>query len=241
MIGGPLRCSPVSSPSFTNFSLSTSPPLQSLGPDSKSYSETPLVLNMSSSDSDVDSSEGAEAPKPDWRPRKPREVESVQSSMDSDCSHIWTVARSLSDHSDSLSDHLENNIDVPKETIESSNQDQVINVETPVRYGSFAHLPSELITIIAEHLLLAKPASFPPSKRKQPCPCGYGTGHAPVKRPVKLPTKSADASLALSCVSKRMREIVFDGRRGRTIAVDFCEAAFRSLLFLNRTVRENVK
>jgi hypothetical protein len=152
------------------------------------------------------------------------EEESVQSLMDSECPHGSTIASSIPDDWSAL-------------TINSFPGTQASDTDNLAHPNPFDDLPSELITVIADYLLGTKPASFPPSKRRQPCPCGY----VPLRTPITLPTDSADASLSLSCASKRLREIVFDNRLDRAISVDFCEAAFRSLLFLNPTVRENLK
>jgi hypothetical protein len=183
---------------------------------SSSYSES------DGSDSMSTATDGTEAPKPKAKPYKMREEESVQSSMDSDCSHICTVAASSP------------NVDEPG--FDPSSIAQTSQTENRVQSGPLGELPSELVTIIARHLSRSNPAPFPPPRRDEPCPCGYVSRRKPIS-----PEESSDASLSLSCTSKRLREIVFNDRRDRTIVVEFCEAAFRKLLFLNATVRGNVK
>lgn len=191
---------------------------------SSSYSESHESDSISSVSDGSESCVDIKVPKASAKAYKLPEEESVQSSMNSDCSHDCTISSSIPDDWSAL-------------TVNPRAEMQASGAEDLAHHNPFDDLPSELITVIAEYLSGTKPASFPPSERRQPCPCGY----VPARTPIKLPTDSADASLSLSCASKRLREIVFDDRLDRAISVDFCEAAFRSLLFLNPTVRENVK
>jgi hypothetical protein len=191
---------------------------------SSTYSESDESDSISSASDGSESCVDIKVSKASAKAYKLPEEESVQSSMDSECSHNCTIASSISDDWSAL-------------TVNPFTGTQASDTEDVAHPNPFDDLPPELITVIADYISGTKAATFPPSKRRHPCPCGY----VPARTPVKLPTESADASLSLSCASKRLREIVFDDRLDRAISVDFCEAAFRSLLFLNPTVRENVK
>lgn len=111
--------------------------------------------------------------------------------------------------------------------------------------SKFHDLPPELIGDILQHLSSMAPSKpFPPVELKQPCPCSKeGTDF---RRPWLslvdpiLPEASTDPTLALSCVSHKMRQIVFENQPERTCVVGFCDNALQNLTFLPEAMRTHV-
>lgn len=107
-------------------------------------------------------------------------------------------------------------------------------------------LPSELIAIIVRHLALMGPVKpFPPAQFKRPCACtktGADSGKKwkALMNPIS-PVESTDPTLALSCVSQKLRKIAFEGRPNRTLTIGFCAKAMNNSAWLPLAMRKRVK
>jgi hypothetical protein len=111
--------------------------------------------------------------------------------------------------------------------------------------SQFLDLPPKIIANIVKQLTLMDPVKpFPPIEFKRPCPCQV-IG-ADFRRDwldledTELPEESTDPTLALSCVSRKLRSIAFENRPERTVTLGFCSEAIENLTFLPSAVRRHV-
>lgn len=131
---------------------------------------------------------------------------------------------------------------------------RVIVSETPTPVdepgeSKFHDLPPEVITNIVEHLALMSPVKpFPAVESKRPCPCKtpgsnmetWRRSGVPARTASKLLKETTDPTLALSCVSSKLRQIAFEERQERSYSLGFCHEAMKNTRLLPADMRKRV-
>jgi hypothetical protein len=101
---------------------------------------------------------------------------------------------------------------------------------------SLQDLPSELIELVAKHL---RSEPWPPR-----CPylCARETSEDPSFSLSNAKANTyADPSWALSCTSKRLRDIVFNGNIERRTRIGYCHQCYHTARAIPQHIRDNVR
>lgn len=114
----------------------------------------------------------------------------------------------------------------------------VIQAQSPT---NLKDMPVEIIDLIAEHLRAASVEKPKVSRKWEPCPCVVPKELRSSKRKDPSAFASDDPCLALSCVSKRMRNVVFDNRIHRTISTSYCDWGMKQAQAASEVMRSNVR
>lgn len=113
----------------------------------------------------------------------------------------------------------------------------IVNAQAPTNLNN---MPVEIINLIVDHLR-AMPVKEPKASKDWPsCPCVIPEDSEPAKEKA-MTFVSDDPSIALSCVSKRMRNVVFDNRTNRSISTSYCEWGMKQAQSASKVVRGNVR
>lgn len=103
------------------------------------------------------------------------------------------------------------------------------------------NMPVEIINVIVDHLHASSIDQPKIIKKYQPCRCIAPEGHQSRKEKKALAYSSNDASLALSCVSRRMRNVVFDNQTNRSISTSYCVWGMKQAQAASEVLRRNVR
>lgn len=115
--------------------------------------------------------------------------------------------------------------------------------EDPLRVANnLNNMPAEIIDIIVQHLR-AIAAQQPIVVRKwEPCQCVAPLAPKSTKQKKELSSvPSADPCLALSCVSKWLRNVVFNNRINRSISTSYCDWGVKQSQAASEVMRNNVR
>jgi hypothetical protein len=109
----------------------------------------------------------------------------------------------------------------------------VINSQPLSQHLSLNDLPAEIIHIIAQYVRLKR-------KRRTPvCRCAHERSHS-FDLSTAPAEKYSDPSWALSCASKRYREIVFHGNRSRSFGFCFEMCCLDKVAAIPKEIRASV-
>lgn len=100
-------------------------------------------------------------------------------------------------------------------------------------------MPAGIIDVIVQHLRAI--ADKPQVRRKSgPCECVGQKAPRVGKQEKELPATSVDPCLALSCVSKWLRIVVYYNQLDRSICTTYCDWGIKQSRAASEVMRDNV-